>query len=138
MRFTTFNRPLFTFSKKMKHWNLDNCLLSNWWRLLYWKGPLLNPSPPSCSNDFWKLLSLRISINWSSFVALWAVVQKIYLKMHLVLCTNFHYDVTDLVNYGVVKNAKTWISSEQNIAFLWNRKILNLCLKWHTWEDIVL
>ena len=26
--------------------------------------------------------------------------------MHLVSCTNAHLDVTDLVNHGMVKNAK--------------------------------
>ena len=48
-----------------------------------------------------------------------------------VSCTNTHCDVTDLVNYGMVKNTKTWIFWEQNILFLWNKKILNLCLRWH-------
>ena len=52
----------------------------------------------------------------------WFVVQKTYSKMHLVSCSNTHRDVTDLVNHGMVKNAKTWIS------FL---KILNLCFRWH-------
>ena len=30
--------------------------------------------------------------------------------MHTVSCTNTHHDVTDLINYGVVKNIKTGIS----------------------------
>ena len=51
--------------------------------------------------------------------------------MHLDLCTNTHRDVTDLGNDGMVKNAKTWISSERNIIFLWNKKIHNLCFRWH-------
>ena len=51
--------------------------------------------------------------------------------MHPVSCTNTHHDVTDLVNHGMVKNTKTWISWEQNITFLQNKKILNLCLTWH-------
>ena len=59
------------------------------------------------------------------------MVQKIYSKMHLISCTNTHRDVTDLVNHGMVKNTKTWISWERNIIFLWNKKILNLCFKWH-------
>ena len=33
--------------------------------------------------------------------------QKIYSKMYLVSCTNTHRDVTDSVNYGMVKNTKT-------------------------------
>ena len=31
----------------------------------------------------------------------------------------------------MVKNTKTWISWEQNIVFLRNTKILNLCFRWH-------
>ena len=51
--------------------------------------------------------------------------------MHLVSCTNTHHcDVIDLVNHGMVKNTKTWISWERNIIFLWNKKILNLCFRW--------
>ena len=59
------------------------------------------------------------------------MVQKIYLKMYLVSCTNTHSDVTDSVNHGMVENTKTWISWEQNIIFLRNKRILNLCLRWH-------
>ena len=42
-----------------------------------------------------------------------------------------HHDVIDLVNHGMVKNTKTWISWEWNITLLWNKEILNLCLIWH-------
>ena len=31
----------------------------------------------------------------------------------------------------MVKNTKAWISRERNIVFFRNKKILNLCLKWH-------
>ena len=51
--------------------------------------------------------------------------------MHPVLCTNTHHDVTDLVNHGLVKNTKTWICWKQNIIFLPNKKILDLCPRWH-------
>ena len=51
--------------------------------------------------------------------------------MHLVSCTNTHRDVTDLVNHGMVKNTKTWISWERNITFLRNKKKFNLYLTWH-------
>ena len=51
--------------------------------------------------------------------------------MYLVSCTNTHRDVTDLVNHGMVKNTKAWISWEQNIFFLQNKRILNLCFRWH-------
>ena len=59
------------------------------------------------------------------------MVQKIYSKMCLVSCTTFHRDVTHLVNHRMVKNTKIWISWERNIIFLRNKKILNLCLRWH-------
>ena len=37
------------------------------------------------------------------------VAQKIYSKVLPVSCTNnTHREVTDLVNHGLVKNAKTW------------------------------
>ena len=51
-------------------------------------------------------------------------------KMHHVLCTNSHHDITDLTNH-VMENTKTWISWERNITFLRNQKILNLYLRSH-------
>ena len=59
------------------------------------------------------------------------MVQKIYSKMHPVSYASAHPDVTDLVNREMVKNTKSWISWEWNITFLWNKKILNLCLRGH-------
>ena len=44
--------------------------------------------------------------------------------MHFVSCTNTHRDVTYLVNHGMFKNTKTWISWEWNIISLWNFYIL--------------
>ena len=76
-------------------------------------------------------MPLPISINWPSLVTLWVVVQKIYSKIHPVSCTNTHHDVTDLVNHGIVKNTKTWISWKLKLFFLRNKKILNFCLRWH-------
>ena len=86
---------------------------------------------PNCSKDTWKLLSLFISISWPSLMTLWVLVQKICWKIHPVSFTNTHHEFTDLLNHGIVKNTKTWIFWEQNIAFLWNEKILHLCLRWH-------
>ena len=51
--------------------------------------------------------------------------------MHPSSCANTPHEVTDLVKHGMVKNAKTSISSEQNITFLRNKKVLNLCLRRH-------
>ena len=59
------------------------------------------------------------------------MVQEIYWKMHHASCTNNHHDVTNLVKYRMVKNTKTWITQERIIIFLSNKKILNLCLRWH-------
>ena len=49
--------------------------------------------------------------------------------MHPVLCTNAYHDIMNLVNHGMVKNTKTWISWEWNITFLQNKRILNLCFR---------
>ena len=38
--------------------------------------------------------------------------------MHPASCTNIHHDVTNLVDHGMVKNAKIWISWERNLTFL--------------------
>ena len=61
----------------------------------------------------------------------WVMAQKIYSKMYPVSCTNTYHDVRDLVNHGMVKNTKTWISGEWNIISLRNKKVLNLCFGWH-------
>ena len=90
-----------------------------------------SPRLPNCSKDYWKLLYLIISINWPSLVSSWFVVQKIYSKMHLISCTNTHCDITDLVNHGMYKNTKTWVSWERDIIFLQNKKILTLYFRWH-------
>ena len=52
-------------------------------------------------------------------------------KMYPASYTNTHHDVTNLVNHKMVKNTKIWISWERNTTFLWNKKIINLCLRWH-------
>ena len=133
MTYTIFNCPLFIhLFKKMKYWNLE---ILGYWVIgadCWIKKDLESSrSPPNCSKDYRKLLPLLISINWPSLVTSWVVVQKIYSKMHLVSCTNTHHDVTDLVNHGMVKNTKTWISWERNIIFLRNKKILNLWFRRH-------
>ena len=122
MPFTIFKCSLFTFSKKMKQWNLN---IIGYWVIGsgYWieKGLELSPSPPNCSKDsqnYCPGLYLPIDQVW------W--LNGLWFKMYHVSCTNTHHDVTDLVNHGMVKNIKTWISWEQNITFL-----LFLCLRRH-------
>ena len=60
--------------------------------------------------------------------------------MHPISCTNnTHCDITDLVNHGMVKNTKIYISSEQNVTFLWNKKKFKACASNDTsWEVIFL
>ena len=36
-----------------------------------------------------------------------------------------------MANHTMIKNIKTRISWERNIAFLRSKKIINLCLRWH-------
>ena len=43
---------------------------------------------------------------------------------------NTYHDVTDSVDLGMLKNAKSRKSSEPKVTFLQNKTILNLCLKW--------
>ena len=61
------------------------------------------------------------------------MVISFFFKMssYFEKCPNAHRDVTDLINHEMVKNTKTGISWERNIIFLQNKKILNLCLRWH-------
>ena len=74
--------------------------------------------------------SCLLSLNWPHLVTC-GCGSKIYSKMHPGSCNNTHHDNTELVNHDMVKNTKTLTSWEQNIAFLWNKKILNLNLRWH-------
>ena len=120
----------------MKHWKLD--IISYWVigaSCQIEKSLELSPSPPNRSRDFRKILPSLISINWTSLVSWWVVVQKIYSKIHPVSCSNNHHDVTDLVNHGMVKNTKTCISTERNITFLQNKKILKPCLRWQIFRS---
>ena len=88
------------FQKNETPESWHNWLLSNWSRMLSWKRPEI---VPNCSKVLY--------------------VQKIYLKMHPLSCTNTDHDFTDLVNDRMVKKSKTWISWERNITFLRNKKI---------------
>ena len=103
-----FNSDFFTFSKKMKHWNIG---IFGYWVIgaVCWIEKDQEPSSSlsNCSKGYWKLFYVLISINWPSLVTSWLVVQKIYSKMHLISCTNTHHDITGLVNHGMVKNTKT-------------------------------
>ena len=64
-----------------------------------------------------------------------------WFKRYVQKCTLSHVliliDITDLVNHGMVKNAITWISREENITCLWNKKILDLCLEWYIYFILI-
>ena len=128
----------------MKHLNLD---IIGYWVIgagfQIEKDQELSPSPLDCSKDSLKLLPLLpadiyiyIYIYISAGQVWW--LNKLWFKRYIqnascliCSCANTHFDVTDLVNHGMVKNTKIWISWESNMTILWNKKILNLCLKWH-------
>ena len=63
------------------------------------------------------------------------VVHKIYAKKFAVSCTNTHHDLIDLGNHEMVQNAKTWLSWEQKITFLGNKKTLT-CASFYISENI--
>ena len=77
---------------------------------------------------FWILSTIKIKFG-QILVCCTTNISNIFLVQCWTLET--HHDVTDLVNHGIVWNTKTWISWERNITFLWSKKIINLCLKWH-------
>ena len=86
--FLIFHFTPFQKAETLETWH--NWLLSNWGRLLNWKGLEISISSPNLSKDFRKILPLLISINWPSLVGKWVVVQKIYS------CNNTRHDVTGL------------------------------------------
>ena len=137
-RLETSSRPFYDFIKMTIQQDLA---IFNGWHipfLIVLYSPFQKNETLESWHIYWKLLYLLISISWPSLVTSWFVVQKIYSKMHLVSCTNTHHDVTDFVDLGMVKNTKTWISWERKITFLQNKKVLNLCLRWHILEVVIL
>ena len=115
--------PYSPFQKKKKNQEIwHNCLFSNWIRLL---------KSSKSFKKFQKNIAHAYIYQLTKFGDLMSRDSTDLFKMHPVSCTNTHRDVTDLVNHVMVNDTKTWISQEQNITFLWNKKILNLCLRWH-------
>ena len=102
--------------------------MHNWSSCLIENNLELNPSPPNCSIDSWKLLSFFIYIKWLSLVTnklFKSYIQKCTLPYELILIMT-----SDLVNHGMVKNTKALISWEWNKNYLQNKKTLNLCIIW--------
>ena len=65
------------------------------------------------------------------------MVQYVYQMLH-VSWTYTHHDVAGLLSHDMVRNTKTWISCEQNITFLRNKKFLTCASDDAIWEIIVL
>ena len=65
------------------------------------------------------------------------MVQKIYSKMHSILCTNIHHDVTDLVNHRMVKNTKLEDLENGTWFFYEIEKFLSCASDDTSWEVIV-
>ena len=81
-----------------------------------------------------RIIDLAYIYQMTKFGDLMSCVSKDIVKnapclTHVLI--NTHHDVIDLSNHGMVRITKTWISWEPNITFLRNKKILNLCLRWH-------
>ena len=79
---------------------------------------------------YWHSISAKLGQVWwvnelwfKRYIQEWTLPHVVYMYTH-------HY-VTDLLNRGMARNTKTWISWEQNINFLRNKKILNMCFRWY-------
>ena len=112
----------FQKTETLESWH--NWLLSNWSRLLNWKRPETKYHSSKLLKGFLKIIVLIYIYKSVNFGDLMSGGSK-YTKMHPVSCTDsHHHDVINLVNPGKVKNIKTCISWERNIAFLRNKKFL--------------
>ena len=80
--------------------------MSNWSRLVNWKGPETWPQSSELFKRFLKIIDLVYMCQLAKFGDLMSCGSK----MHPDSCTNTHHDVTDLINHEIVKNTKTWIS----------------------------
>ena len=85
--------------------------------------------------SFTRYLDFCVFVKSTDFLFFWILSP---IKMLLVSCTNAHHYVTDLVNHAMIKNTKTWISWEQNITFLQNKKFLICASDGTFWEVTVL
>ena len=112
MTFTIFNYPLFTFPKNESLEPWHNWLLSNWSRLLNWKGPGTLPQSSILFKRFVKIIALVYIYQLAKFGDLMSCGSKdIYSKMHPVSCSNAYHDVTNLVNHK-------WLKIKKNLNIL--------------------
>ena len=77
--------------------------------------------------DYWPCLYLSVDqVWWPKDIWFKRYIQNYTLSHVLILiwCQRF-------VKLWMVENTKTLISWQRNITFFKNKKILNLCLRWH-------
>ena len=91
----------------------------------------LSPSSPNCSKDSWKLLLLLKSINCSSLVTWWVVIQKCILSHVLILMTS---QICQIMGWLKIQKLEY---HENRTTFLRSEKILNLCFRWHFFEKLL-
>ena len=118
---------LFKKNGTLESWR--NWLLSNWSRLLNWKGPRTLLQFSKLFKRFLKIIALVY------FYHVWWL-NELWFKRYIQKCNLSHVLIPIMASqiwyhHGMIKNTKTWISWEQNIIFLRNKKKFNLCLQWH-------
>ena len=121
MKFLNDPYSLFQKNETLKSWN--KWLLSNWSRLLNWKGPGTYPQSSKLFQRFLNIIALACINQLAQFGDLMSFGSKNifeHIFEHLVSCT--HLDVTDLVNHEMVKNAKSLnnLKTEHNFSAKWN------------------
>ena len=121
--------PYSPFQKNETLESWHDWLLSYWSRLLNWKGPGTKRQSCKSFKSLQKNITLAYIYQLTNFGGFMSCGSKDIFKNAPCPCTNTHHDVRDLLNRGIVKNTKTWISWEQKITFLRNKQILKLCLR---------
>ena len=86
------------------------------------KGPGNYPQSSKLFKRFLKIITLAHIYQLTKYGDLMSCGSKDIFKNAPYLVTNTHHDFTDFVNPEMVKNTKTWISWERNIAFPQNKK----------------
>ena len=117
-----FNCPLFIFSKNETLESWHNWLLSN--RSRTWNVAPVFQIVQKIPENYCSCLYLSIGQVW------WLNELRYIFKDAPSLM-----DVADLVNHDLVENTKNWMSWKLNILFPRNKKILNLCLRWHIFRS---
>ena len=91
---------LFQKNETLESWR--NWLLSNWRRLLDWKGFGTYPHSSKLFKRFLKIIALAYIYQLGKFGDLMSCGSKDIFKNAPCLMYNTHHDVTDLANHGIV------------------------------------